>query len=76
MHAADSKAAAFLLSLFSCSGYKYIGDDKTNNEAEYEGLLLGLLAAVRLGSKQLIVKGDSMLVIHQVSENGKTDRRR
>ncbi|CAN0540864.1 unnamed protein product, partial [Scytosiphon promiscuus] len=37
---------------------KYIGDHKTNNEAEYEGMILGLLAAVRLGTRRLIVKGD------------------
>lgn len=30
-------------------------------------MILGLLAAVRLGAKRLIVKGDSMLVIQQVS---------
>lgn len=67
--AAESNAEVFLpLTCFSCSGYKYIGDHKTNNEAEYEGMILGLLAAVRLGTKRLIVKGDSMLVIQQVRE--------
>lgn len=48
------------------SGYRYVGEHKTNNEAEYAGLLLGIQAAAKLGTKQLIVKGDSILVLHQV----------
>lgn len=49
-----------------CSGYKYLGEGKTNNEAEYESVILGLRAAAKLGAKQIVVKGDSMLVIQQV----------
>lgn len=49
-----------------CSGYKYLGEGKTNNEAEYESVILGLRAAVKLSIKQIVVKGDSMLVIQQV----------
>lgn len=38
----------------------------TNNTAEYEGLLAGLRAAAGLGIKQLVVRGDSQLVVKQV----------
>ena len=40
----------------------------TNNTAEYEGLLAGLRAAAGLGIKRLIVRGDSQLVINQVTK--------
>ena len=36
---------------------------RSNNEAEYESLLVGLKAARRLGIKRLKVFGDSKLVI-------------
>jgi ribonuclease HI len=36
--------------------------------AEYEGLLAGLRAAVRLGVHYLLVKVDSQLVVNQVSK--------
>ena len=38
----------------------------SNNEAEYEALLVGLKAAKRLGIKKLKVLGDFKLVIKQV----------
>jgi probable phosphoglycerate mutase len=38
----------------------------TNNIVEYEGLLIGIRAAVALGVKRLIVRGDSELVANQV----------
>jgi ribonuclease HI len=38
----------------------------TNNMAEYEELIFGLLAALSLGIHQLLVKGDSQLIIKQV----------
>ena len=38
----------------------------TNNTAEYEALILGLRAAKDLGFKELVVFGDSELVIQQV----------
>lgn len=38
----------------------------TNNQAEYIGLIEGLKAAKEKGIKQLIVRGDSMLVIMQM----------
>jgi hypothetical protein len=38
----------------------------TNNMAEYEALIFGLTAALSLGIRQLLVKGDSQLIIKQV----------
>jgi ribonuclease HI len=38
----------------------------TNNMAEYESLIFGLSAALSLGIHQLLVKGDSQLIIKQV----------
>jgi ribonuclease HI len=38
----------------------------TNNMAEYEALIFGLTAALSLGVRQLLVKGDSQLIIKQV----------
>ena len=40
----------------------------TNNMAEYEGLIAGLRAAMGLGIRHLLVKGDSQLVVNQVSK--------
>jgi len=37
--------------------------EATNNMAEYEALIFGLEAALSLGVWQLLVKGDSQLVI-------------
>jgi ribonuclease HI len=34
-------------------------DKVSNNIAEYEGLLTGLRAAIALGIKRLVIKGDS-----------------
>jgi ribonuclease HI len=47
-------------------GSEFVGDLQTNNYAEYRGLLLGLNKAVDMGIKQLIVKGDSILVVRQM----------
>ena len=38
----------------------------SNNEAEYETLVVGLKASKRLGIKRLKVFGDSELVINQI----------
>jgi ribonuclease HI len=38
----------------------------TNNMAEYEALIFGLSMALSLGVRQLLVKGDSQLIIKQV----------
>jgi ribonuclease HI len=41
----------------------------SNNEAEYEALLPGHHLAISLGIKQLLVYGDSAVVIHQVNKS-------
>jgi ribonuclease HI len=41
----------------------------SNNEAEYEALLHGLRLAASLGIKQLLVYGDSAVVINQVNKS-------
>src|SRR6185369_9276300 len=38
----------------------------TNNMAEYEALIFGLTQTLSLGVRQLLVKGDSQLIIKQV----------
>jgi ribonuclease HI len=38
----------------------------TNNMAEYESLIFGLSTALSLGIRQLLVKGDSQLIIKQI----------
>ena len=49
------------------SGSRFVGNKETNNVAEYMGLIFGLENAVRMGIIKLDVKGDSMLVIQQLS---------
>ena len=44
----------------------------SNNKAEYEALLHGLRLAVSLGIKQLLVYGDSLLVVQQVNKEWDT----
>jgi ribonuclease HI len=48
------------------SGYHYLGDKNTNNEAEYMGLITGLQCARSLGIKNIVVQGDSKLILSQV----------
>ena len=48
------------------SGHQYLGDSKTNNEAEYAGLVTGLDCALRLGIHRIHINGDSKLIIKQV----------
>ena len=45
---------------------KFIGSKETNNVAEYNGLIIGLDNALKLDISNLIVKGDSNLVINQM----------
>jgi ribonuclease HI len=45
---------------------KYIGPRKTNNEAEYMGLILGLILCVQNNIKEVHVYGDSQLIIRQM----------
>jgi ribonuclease HI len=49
----------------------FIGDNATNNHAEYSGLILGLQMAIDLNIKNLLVKGDSLLVINQMNNTYK-----
>ncbi|XP_057982403.1 uncharacterized protein LOC131167626 [Malania oleifera] len=44
----------------------------TNNITEYEACILGLKAAIDQGIKELAVKGDSTLVIHQLTREWET----
>jgi ribonuclease HI len=48
------------------SDHFFVGDNATNNHAEYAGLILGLQQAVAMGIKSLTVEGDSLLVINQM----------
>jgi ribonuclease HI len=49
------------------AGSSFVGKQSTNNEAEYSGLILGLKQALEMNIKTLLVKGDSQLVIHQMT---------
>lgn len=42
-------------------------DHATNNQAEYTGLLVGLVSCVEQGVKNLLIEGDSKLVVYQVA---------
>ena len=48
------------------SGYTFVGENETNNVAEYNGLILGLTKAIEFNIKTIIVEGDSQLVIKQM----------
>jgi ribonuclease HI len=45
---------------------QFVGNNETNNVAEYTGLIIGLKEAINLGIKEIDVEGDSMLVIKQM----------
>lgn len=47
---------------------KYIGNKRTNNEAEYFALIFGLQYTLEQDIKTLSVCGDSLLVINQVNK--------
>lgn len=49
------------------SGHFFVGENFTNNHAEYAGLILGLQQAKELGITHLKVEGDSQLVINHMS---------
>ena len=44
----------------------YLGST-TNNVAEYQGLLMGLKAAIKLGARRLQVQSDSELLVRQLN---------
>lgn len=47
-------------------GWKFLGEAKTNNVAEYCALIEGLKCALRFGVRRIRAEGDSMLVVKQV----------
>lgn len=49
------------------SGSKFLGYNETNNYAEYMGLIMGLSKAIEFDINELIVEGDSMLIIKQMT---------
>jgi ribonuclease HI len=49
------------------SGTLFVGNKATNNQSEYYGLILGLQQAIDMNIKTLLVKGDSLLVINQMT---------
>jgi len=48
------------------SNHFFVGEKFTNNHAEYAGLILGLQQAKAFEIKELLVEGDSLLVINQM----------
>ena len=49
------------------SGTFFVGENATNNHAEYAGLILGLQQALEFNIKTLLVKGDSLLIINHMT---------
>ena len=45
----------------------FVSDSATNNVAEYFGLIRGLKRAIKMNIRSLIVKGDSQLIIKQMT---------
>jgi ribonuclease HI len=50
-----------------CTREVWVGDEHTNNYAEYVGLIEGLRMAVDMGVSDVVVQGDSKLVIKQMT---------
>jgi ribonuclease HI len=50
------------------TGYEYLGDNVTNNKAEYSGLINGLKIAIKNQYLSLHIKGDSKLIINQLNK--------
>ena len=48
----------------------------TNNEAEYEGILTGLMVGKALGAKNLLLQSDSKLLIGQIKEKYEVNEER
>jgi len=49
------------------AGTYFVGENATNNQAEYAGLILGLQQAIELDIKNLLVQGDSQLIINHMT---------
>ena len=45
----------------------FVEEKATNNHAEYAGLILGLQRAIHMNIKSILVEGDSLLVINQMT---------
>ena len=53
------------------SNYLFLGQKQTNNYAEYSGLIMGLEYALKMNITCLLVEGDSLLVINQLTNKYK-----
>jgi ribonuclease HI len=49
------------------SGVKFVGINATNNQAEYTGLIVGLTYALENQIEDILVQGDSQLIIYQMT---------
>ena len=49
------------------AGYSFVDTSATNNQAEYTGLIIGLKYAVDNQIQDILVQGDSQLVINQMT---------
>lgn len=49
------------------SNHELHSGEKSNNEMEYQGLINGLEKAIELGVENLTIRGDSQLIIRQVT---------
>ena len=52
---------------------QFIGNNTTNNIAEYNGLIIGLQGAIDLKITNLFVEGDSKLIINQMNGDFKVN---
>ena len=52
--------------IFYFQGFYYLGKEITNNAAEYQGLIEGLKQGIKLKIDNLIIQGDSQLILRQV----------
>lgn len=55
-----------------CQHEGYIGE-ATSTQAEYAGLINGLIKAISLGISELEIRGDSQTVFHQVLGKSRVD---
>lgn len=58
------------------SGYWFLGKNRTNNEAEYAGLIYALRLGIHLGfhTEPVTIYGDSKLIINQVTRQWKNKK--
>lgn len=66
--------AACIVELSDGSSYEDVKgyDQGTHNIAEYQALILGLRLALKHGARDVVVRGDSRLVVNQVKGEWKT----